>query len=311
MASFHEKTVFVENVVRDDDKCDQFFDAIFEDDIHIVKDGISSGFTGLSKSSAVDMALHYACLNSKLDCISILLKTLKDDDINTLNVEADDTICGTALHMSMDGQVCVEMVHMLLESGANPNAKDAKGSPVLHELIYRAFEDCGEKFESEDSMWEDDNEYIDEDSETLTGYQQAVKCGDSYILKLKCLHDYGAEMNIINEETGLSALHFWCQNCHWSFENYTEESLPDWYQKFFRSFIEFGANMSAENKRGETALVYLTQRYYKPHHDVFIQSYKLFIESFVSLLTDMDTKKRNMFGRTLLHCAVEHSNYEL
>ena len=236
---------------------------------------------------------------------------MKDDDINTLNVEADDTICGTALHMSMDGQLCVEVAHMLLESGANPNAKDAKGSPVLHELIYRAFEDCGEKFESEDSMWEDDNEYIDEDRETLTGYQQAVKCGDSYILKLKCLHEYGADMNIINEETGLSALHFWCQNCHWSFEKYTEESLPDWYQKFFRSFIEFGANMSAENKRGETALVYLTQRYYKPHYDVFIQSYKLFIESFVSLLTDMDTKKRNMFGRTLLHCAVEHSNYVL
>ena len=72
MASFHEKIVCDEKGVRDDGKFDQFFDAIFEDDIHIVKDGISCGFTGLSKSSAGDMALHYACLNSKLDCIKLV-----------------------------------------------------------------------------------------------------------------------------------------------------------------------------------------------------------------------------------------------
>ncbi|KAK3592537.1 hypothetical protein CHS0354_005595 [Potamilus streckersoni] len=97
------------------------------------------------------MAMHFACLKSKLDVLQLLKDTLKKGDINTINIE-DDSICGTALHMSMDGQVDPLLAKPLLSFGADPNALDAKGSPVLHELILSAFDDLEDDFECEAYM---------------------------------------------------------------------------------------------------------------------------------------------------------------
>ncbi|KAH3867357.1 uncharacterized protein LOC127867504 [Dreissena polymorpha] len=129
------------------------FEAILNDDIGIIKRAIKRGFTALAKSPTTsDMALHFACLNSKLTVLDLLKPTMKDGEVDTINIdEEDDSICGTALHISMDGQVDPEVVKKLLQFGANPNALDAKGCPVIHELIYRAWEEFQADFEDNSS----------------------------------------------------------------------------------------------------------------------------------------------------------------
>ncbi|KAK3592536.1 hypothetical protein CHS0354_005594 [Potamilus streckersoni] len=169
-----------------DSPTNEFFDAIFENNIEKVKKMFAKGFTALSRSSYGDMALYFACLSSKLDALQLLKDTLKEGEINTINIE-DDSICGTALHMSMDGQVDALVAKPLLSFGADPNALDAKGSPVLHELILRAFDDLEDDFECEAYMKSFRNSRNEESEEIM---------GTSYFEKLKFLHEYGANMNL-------------------------------------------------------------------------------------------------------------------
>ena len=105
---------------------DQVFEAILDNDMRAIKRAIKKGFTAVTKSlTTSDMALHFTCLYSNLAVLDLLKPTLKEGDIDTINI--DDSICGTALHMSMDGQVDTEVVKNLLKWRANPNALDAKG----------------------------------------------------------------------------------------------------------------------------------------------------------------------------------------
>ncbi|KAH3867358.1 hypothetical protein DPMN_030485 [Dreissena polymorpha] len=149
---------------------DQVFKDILGNHMRPIKRAIKRGFTALTKSlTTSDMALHFACLNSKLTVLDLLQTTLKDGDVDTINIEQDDSICGTALHMSMDGQVDPEVVKKLLQFGANPNALDAKGCPVIHELIYRAWEEFRAEFDN--YYVEISDASIEEDLDTNIGVE--------------------------------------------------------------------------------------------------------------------------------------------
>ncbi|KAH3694288.1 hypothetical protein DPMN_081728 [Dreissena polymorpha] len=165
------------------------FKAILDDDVGIIKDAIRKGFTAVTKSLITsDMALNFACLNSKLTMLDLLQPTLKDGDVDTTNIEKDDSICGTALHMSMDGQVNPEVVKKLLQFVANPNALDAKGCPVIHELIYRAWEELYAEFDNHlgDNMDVSNKEELNGNIEfeyQSDGMKNSDQCGDSIAVK--------------------------------------------------------------------------------------------------------------------------------
>ncbi|KAK3610211.1 hypothetical protein CHS0354_038850, partial [Potamilus streckersoni] len=279
---------------------DECFEAILENDLEKVKAKITEGFTALSRSSHGDMALHFACLNSKLDVLQLLKGTLKEGEINTVNIEEDDSICGTALHMSMDGQVDPLVVKILLSWGADPDALDAKGSPVLHELVYRAWDDFETAFESEAYMKSIRNSNIEEGYESM---------GSSYFEKLKLLHEYGADMNLVNSRTSLSPLHVWCQRFHWCMEKLLDNGVPEWCMHFLNHILQYGADVNAVNARECSPVAFMSQRYYKPDHTRFIDSYRKMLLLLLPKIININ--RGDMYGRTLLHISAEFSNYAL
>ncbi|XP_052821203.1 uncharacterized protein LOC128246799 [Mya arenaria] len=347
------------------------FDAILDDDLNVVKHGIIKGFTAVTKRPETGhMALHCACFNSKLQVLELLKSTLKEGDINRVNVEEDNSISATALHMSMDGQVDTEVVKLLLDWGADPDARDKKGSTVLHELIDKAWDGFDEGFELESMMWEDisdstedeSHEHIDEtqdelmsstgsDSkyrgrnsrigkmpgrETNTRYTNtrvicdrenivkehednidlnmdmenmvnADELGTSYFEKLKLLHKYKADINLAHSGTTVTPIDFWFHRFSWSMSEYKGKSIPQWCVLFFEAMVECGANVNIPNFRGETALVCLTQRHYKPDDAIFRTSYHYFVRR---VLAECDSyeNKDTLYDRSLLHDSVKNSN---
>ncbi|KAH3721497.1 hypothetical protein DPMN_064425 [Dreissena polymorpha] len=195
---------------------DQVFEAILDNDMRAIKRAIKKGFTAVTKSlTTSDMALHFTCLNSNLAVLDLLKPTLKEGDIDTINIENDDSICGTALHMSMDGQVDTEVVKKLLKWGANPNALDAKGCPVIHELIYRAWEEFEADYEknygenmnaSNKQYFYANNEFecqsfgVIETSVDLDGMDNSGQCGESTSVENK-VNDTINVKNISNDSS--------------------------------------------------------------------------------------------------------------
>lgn len=299
-----EKDLSDDEYAENDSSVDRFFKAILNNDLDEVKVKIADGFTALTTSNGGDMALHFACLNSKLEVLSLLKETLREGEINVINVEDDDTICGTALHMSMDGQIDPAVVKTLLSWGADPSALDAKGSPILHEVIYRAWEDFVDKFRSEMYMLthrisistsEDKHTEVDE--------------GSTYFEKVHYLCQSGADINQINTATGLCVLHFWCQNMQWAMADCLNVGISDWCFRFLDCLLSNGADVNSLSKRGDTPIVYIAKRSYKPAHHEFISSYRLIVRLLVSKIAFIN--RRDIHERSLLHISAELSNIVL
>ena len=285
----------------DDTPDGQFFISILNNDVETVKQMVGAGFSALSRSPHGDLALHFACLNSRLDILHVLKDTLKEEEIDTINIEEDDTICGTALHMAMDGQVNPNIVEVLLSSGANPNALDAKGSPVLHELIYRAWEDLDNEFESEKYMRL--NTEFDCDERTFVD-----ALGVSYFMKLAILYKYGADINIKHSETGLTTLHYWNQNFGWMPKSRLDRSVPEWCISFLIHLLEYGADVNVVSLRGESFMSFFAERKFKPIHVDFMASYGQLLACILPKVSDLMAVDC-LFSRSLAHFAAEFSNH--
>lgn len=273
---------------------DEFFDAIWSNDLQKVEEMLNNGFSPMSVSSYDNMALHYAVLNNRMEVFRLFKEKMLDGQIDAIYVSSlDDTICGTPLHTASDEQVPVEVFKQLLQWGANPNAENAKGEPVLHHLIAMGWQDFEAGFENEYSSEKDTTSNKDK--------------GYSYLEKMKLLHEYGAEMNIINKVNGLTALHCWCRSFYWCTEDCLENPEPlKWGLTFIKTFLECGANPDVIGERNTLALVYFAQRRYLICHTGFINIYKDMSKLILSYCKNLNSC--DIHGRTLLHIASEFSN---
>ncbi|WP_221179581.1 ankyrin repeat domain-containing protein [Candidatus Cardinium hertigii] len=215
--------------------------------------------------------LHMAAYTGCMDCIQ---KILKDSpEINS----RDNVKNSTALHIAATyGQTNV--AELLIDSGANIEAKDEDGYTALHlAAIYGQYDiaklllEKGANKNNQDKLWN-------------TALHWAVKHGRYNIVKL--LLNHNARVDIRNKAEGDSVLH-WAAK--YDKENYDKENIT---QLLLNKIIQI-EQIDIQNKEGNTALHLATMR-------SMANLVKLLLDSGARI--DMQNKK----GNTALHLAAMH-----
>ncbi|XP_033116531.1 uncharacterized protein LOC117116574 [Anneissia japonica] len=268
---------------------DKFFRDILNNDITKIREKMNDhGYNALTIGSYWDMALHFAVLNSKIDVIRLFENQIRGrEEINTVHIKDVDQ-CGTALHIAMDGQVSLETVELLLQWGADVNARDIRGGSVLHELI--------------DMSWDDfENDFNLEMAISSNGEK-----GHSYLSKLDLLHEYKANMNIIHSSTSLTPLHKWCQQFVFCTKHCRAvNEIPRYCTLFLERLLQYECNPTSVDERGESPLFYFSQRHYTEKDIGYINDYSRLCKI---LIQRTHLKQRNNNDHTILHAAAEFSN---
>ena len=171
----------------------------------------------------------------------------------------------------------------------------------FHELIYRAWEDLDNGFESEKYMRL--NTELDCDKRIFVD-----ALGVSYFMKLAILHKYGADINIKHSETGLTPLHYWNQNFGWILESCLDRSVPEWCVSFLIHLLEYGADVNVVSLRGESFMSFFAERKFKPIHVDFMVSCGQLLACILPKVSDLMAVDC-LFSRSLVHFAAEFSNH--
>ncbi|KAH8428032.1 ankyrin repeat domain-containing protein [Aspergillus melleus] len=213
-------------------------------------------------------------------CLELLVNA--GCDVNVRNHAGETPLFAWSQQFLAGAQSLEKKLHfvtMLLKYGADPCARDKNGRTALHQI--RSYDDCEQVISVLVQAGADINA-ADDDGET-----PLISVAKAQRLDVGLLIRNGADPNI-QDLDGNTALHHICSS--W---------LPDY--KHLQEWLTF-ADPTIKNNAGNTCIYNLR---YGNGGQGRLDSILLFIEK------GLDLESRNDQGRTVLHAAVQHGQFEL
>ena len=273
-------------------KVSSFFESIFDNDFDRIRQLISEGLSFKTVDKDNDMALHFAVLNSREEVLDIFKEHMQPGDINILasvDQRSNTDGCDTALHVAVDDQVSISTFTKLLSWDADVNIVNNQGCPLVHQLFALAWESFEQFFSTEFQNHGD------------------MAPGKSYLIKLKMLHESGADLKSKHLITGVTSFQYWCQLFNWWHERTLEDPIDlNWAFEFLELILKLGASPDDQCERPTTSLLYILQRKYKPNHVAFMDKYREIVVLIMNHIKYHEVVDIN--GRNMLHVCAEFTN---
>ena len=277
---------------------------------------VDSGVDIDEKNKEGNNALLLSVAKNDLDAVILLIK--KNADINVVNAE---DITPLALAVMKGSNEYLEMVKLLLGSGANPNIKDSKDSTIFEKIVYILIYINHENMKKENNadmsltpavQHEDDvdlSRFNEDDfirnafelmvSSKLVDYEILNSHGNPYFYILvftentylvNLMFKHGADINQSNKD-GQNILQYYL--------NFIDENPADdgTINRIMKNIVKFGIDLNHRDNLGATIV-----------HNTLLKNPLKITKNIVSSGGSVDAIDNK--GRTLLHNAIWANDIE-